>query len=415
MPMPNDDDPLADLEEIRRQQAGAAASSTAVDADDPLTDLEAIRTGGITVAASPTSDTDIADAARRRLQRSGLTPDAVKGGRGLITPSDISTRTSTPDRGFWGELRGAITPSAVLANFGSSMGRIGGDMFGALFNSDDESRQLQATDADMLSLTPVPNVPAMIDISREATRRGNVGESTAGLWGSVTPGIVMGLAGLSGGRAIRGAPKRAATAEAAYAEATGADAAMSRQMMDRGIVVRDPAAQSGKAATAATKATTDRSAIPAPKPVRGEGGQFQVDTSPEATALAMRRATLADEAKFQTNLSKILKAIPETDTPAGAVGKTVSHVGVQGGLGGLGLTSLGVPKGVATAAAAIYVLRQTAVSLTKTNAWRTAAPIYQRRFANALLMGDADTAATVGALIASGQATAVSNDDSNRK
>jgi hypothetical protein len=349
-------------------------------------------------APAPVADRSVANTARTRLARRGLTPELLK--QSDYEDPGFEYKPRTTDGGYLSSLGRDLNPKNILASQAerglnwvlSMMDPTGGP--DSLPPDERSNRGLDMTDLG------APDLPG---IYQEASRRGEQGESLAGMYGSATAQSLLAGGGFAAGRLIRSAPTRAAAAEAQYTEATGAyvptfgPRPIARVMLDRGIVVApNPAKQAAGLRARTTALNAERLAIPGTRSVRGAGGRFEPSTDPMAVSNAARRATLRAQAEMETNIAKILEALPETRSVGGAVGKGVSGwfnrrltVGDVASLGSM---------------SAARLLWSVSRELVKTNQWRTALPIYKTRFANALMVGDANLAAATGALIASGQA-----------
>lgn len=357
-----------------------------------------------TLAIPVSVDRSVADTARSRLARRGLTPEQVKSGSTKDRGFKYTSRTR--DGGFLSNLGRGLNPINVAGNVASEWG---GALLGAVatpFLQSDEDVGEDNYQARAPQL--VPDLPA---IYQEASRRGEQGESLAGMYGSASAQALLAGAGMGAGRLIRSAPARAAAAEAQYAEATGATPPVAREMIARRMVIgADPAPQAAAQRTQAAAINAERSAIPVSRPVRGTRGRFQPSTDPVDVANAAERSALKARADMETNIAQILEATPETRTALGAVGKGTGRfaksrltlasgvVGASTGWSPASLMSL-------SPVAATHLLWSISKELVKTNQWQTALPIYKTRFANALMVGDADLAAATGALIANGRAS----------
>lgn len=332
----------------------------------------------------------------------GATPTAPSVPAGPVTPTrpdQISVTPRTVDRGFFGELLGSLNPIEMGKNVAGTWGPAVLKMAATPFLQSEDGEDDGSADPPFMADVP-PVLPDLPGIYREAQRRGNANESTAGMWGNATGQALLAGLGLGASRLIRSAPKRAAAAEADYAAATGADPATAKTMMDRGIVVRDAPAQAAAAASKSSELAGWRNVIPNPK---GKLTSTGLEMDAGNTAIANTRAGLATEAQFQQNLATILEALPE-DPKVGAA-KVVRAVRRTGGTALLGGALTGIPHSITLPVAAGLTIADVATQLTKTHMWKTAAPLYRYRFMNAVLKGDANTAASVGALIASGQAS----------
>ncbi len=382
--------------------------------DDEVATIISATPGPTTATMSvsvPVADRAAANTARSRLSRRDLTPEKIKSGK--YTDPGFEYKPRTRDGGYWSNLGHDLNPKNIAAGMGertlnqvlSLMDPTGGP--DSLPPDERSNSGLDMTDLG------VPDLPG---IYQEANRRGEQGESLAGMYGSATAQGLLSGAGLLGGRLIRAAPARAAAAEAEYAEATGAHGPtfgprpISSEMLDRGIVVSaNPAEKAATYRGNAAVMNAERAAIPGSKAVRGSTGRLQPSIDPVDMANAARRSALRSQAATETNISKILEAIPETQTLREAIAKgggrfAKSRVTMASGLVSAGtgwspasLMSLGP-------VAVTHLLWSISKELAKTNQWRTALPIYKLRFANALMVGDADLAAATGALIASGKA-----------
>lgn len=363
----------------------------------------------VDAAPTPAGQT-VADTARTRLSRRGLTLEKIKADPSLsITrPGQIRQRSpKTTDRGFLGELGGSLNPVEIAGSLASDWGRGLLSAVATPFLQSDDPSVDPADNYQPHVPQLVPDLPA---IYQEATRRGEQGESLAGMYGSATGQVLLAGSGALTSKLIRGAPARAAAAEAQYAEATGATPPVAREMLNRRMVIgADPTPQAAAQRAQAATINAERSAIPAARPVRGARGRFQQSTDLTDIANSARRADLKSQAQMESDIAAILEATPETRTTLGAVGKGAgrfakSRLTLASGLLGAGagwspasLVSLGP-------VAVTHLLWSISKELVKTNQWQTAAPIYKMRFANALMTGNADVAAATGALIASGKA-----------
>lgn len=365
------------------------------------------------VSATPSVDRSAATTARSRLASRGLTLEQIKSGK--YTDPGFKYTPRTTDGGLLTNLGRTLNPKEIAAGLGNqatnlmmhTIDPLGSDP--ALPEDERTSRGVDMTDLG------APDLPA---IYQEATRRGEQGESLAGMYGGALGQALLTGAGMGAGRLIRNAPARAAAAEAQYAEATGAHGPtfgpkpITREMMDRGIVVSaNPAEQAATHRTSAAAINAERAAIPGARAVRGSAGRFQPD--PAAATNATERAALKTKAQTEAHIAQILEAIPETRTALSATGKGAGQFAKSRLTMASGLVAAGTgwsPTGLLSVGpvAATHLLWSISKELVKTNQWRTAAPIYKLRFANALMVGDADLAAATGALIASGQASGTS-------
>lgn len=370
--------------------------------------------------AVPPPAPSVAASARSRLEARGLTPESVKAGYGGSTPGDFKYVPRTSDSGFWGELGHALNPVTWLGGAMTSGANLVTKSFLAPYlQSDDQAANEEVArtlglDTPDLRLSDM-GVPDYSAIYNEASRRGEQGESLAGMYGSATGQAALTGAALGTSAYLKGrAPARMAAAEADYARATGTTAtpAMTEKMMRRGIRVgADPSVQGAAAENAAAEATAQRASVPSPKPTRGASGKFEVSTDPVDMTNAMRRADLAREARFQRDLQVVMDGIPETRTVLEAAQHATGRAAYRGGIGGLGLTSLGVPRGVATTAALMYVVYEFADQIRKTNAWRTTSPLLRQRFNAALVVNDPSLAMSTAALIATSQSSQTGNNN----
>lgn len=397
--------------------------------DDEWTDDE---DGEWTDDATPVS---VADTARSRLSRRGLTPEQTKANPpagplppryselysgfgemlGIDDDSGFDYKPRTADGGYFSNLGRGFNPREIAAGMGErginlmmhTIDPLGSDP--AIPADERTSRGVDMTDLG------APDLPA---IYQEATRRGEQGESLAGMYGSATAQSLLMGGGALTSKLIRGAPARAAAAEAQYAEATGATPPVAREMLNRRMVIgADPTPQAAAQRAAAATINAERSAIPTAKPVRGARGRFQQSTDPADIANSARRADLKSQAQMESDIAAILEATPETRTALGAVGKGAGRFAKSRLTMASGLLAAGTGWSPASLVslgpvAVTHLLWSISKELVKTNQWQTAAPIYKTRFANALMTGDANLAASTGALIASGQATTGSGPDS---
>lgn len=400
---------------IQSQQASAAAPVYYDENGDPLPPSPPLAS--------------VADTARTRLSRRGLTPEQIRASPpsgplppryselysgfgemlGLDDDSGFEYKPRTTDGGYFSNLGRWLNPKEIAAGMGERginqlltvMDPTGGP--DSLPLDERSNRGVDMTDLG------VPDLPA---IYQEASRRGEQGESLAGMYGSASAQALLAGAGFGAGRLIRSAPARAAAAETQYAEATGATPPVAREMIARRMVIgADPAPQAAAQRAQAAAINAERSAIPVSRPVRGARGRFQPSTDPVDVANAAERSALRARADMETNIAQILEATPETRTALGAVGKGTGRfaksrltlasgvVGASTGWSPASLMSL-------SPVAATHLLWSISKELVKTNQWQTALPIYKTRFANALMTGNADLAAATGALIASGRAVA---------
>lgn len=326
------------------------------------------------------------------------------GGSRQVTPTHpdaiLSSDPRTTDRGFWGEFLGSINPREIITGLYDRGLKLAVNMAAPLV-AEDEGMGLDMTDVG------APDLPG---IYKEAKRRGESNESLAGMYGSAAGQALLSGLGLGASRMIRTAPARMAAAEADYADAVGTSAnpAMTRSMMDRGIVVRDAPAQAAVAADKAADLVRWGEAMPKPRGKITPAG-LQLDSG--NAAISATRTGLANESQFQANLAKILEAMPEDSKLNSA--KTIRAVRRTGGTALIGGALTGVPHSITLPIAAGLTFADLATQLTKSHAWKTAAPIHKYRFMNAMLRGDADAAAAAGALIATGAASNGPADGSN--
>lgn len=313
------------------------------------------------------------------------------------TPDDIKfDKPRTADRGFWGELGAALNPREIVTGLYDQALKLGLNLASPMA-AEDEGMGLDMTDLG------APDLPS---IYRESTRRGGANESVLGMYGGLTGQALLASLGIGAGRLVRSAPTRAAAAEADYARATGATPPVAREMLNRRMVVAaDPTDQAATASSRAATINAERAAIPPPPAVRGPKGRFEVNTDPAWAVRSSQRASLRAQAQLESNIATILEAMPKTRTLGGAAVKGATKFATNrlnwlayGPAAAYGVDPLALgPISVA------HLLRTVGKELTKTNQWKTAAPMYRYRFMNAMLRGDQAAAAEVGAIIASGK------------
>lgn len=352
----------------------------------------------------------VADTARARLASRGLTPEEVKAhpaeamrpkwgdvdsgiheiigevtGRPYDDGSGYVYAPRTEDRGFVGEGLAQLNPKEILTNMVRS----------------ERDRLNRLRNGEMSPADVAPLLPDFAGIAKESYRRGEQGESHAGMYGSLAGNVALSELLAAPGRLIGKAPGKIAAAEAAYKEAiTSPETAplaesLASKMMDRRVVFDDPVALSKKAESAAGKATAAREVIPPAK--ASELGD------PATLARGKQRRALADEAKFQSDLQTIADSIPERKTAKNILKDNAKMAAKGFGLDTAaaiipGASHLAIPGIIMEGIATIKTLYE----LPKTTLWRTASAVAKREFNAALAKGNHALAANIGAGIATG-------------
>ena len=166
----------------------------------------------------------VADTARARLSDRGLTPEAVKAGQGITSPSEIQF---APSKSVNGGFIGGLVSNPLAGVVDSVKEKIAAG-HGPL------------VPLEMAAELTIPNIPA---IAKESYRRGEANESTADMYGQVAQG-----AALAAGPKVLGkmAPTRA-KAVAQYAkvidpkgENPSLAMEMAERLIDEGVKMADP-------------------------------------------------------------------------------------------------------------------------------------------------------------------------------
>jgi len=339
----------------------------------------------------------VADAASARLAARGLTPEGIKADPGAMEPQpqilpfsaenaragvremvgvDDGTGFDTKLKGEGGMMSGlghALNPVNIakgLAQAGWNLVDPMGDM-----------RPDVVPPGSALDL-----LPDFAGTARESYRRGESGESVSDMYGNTVGAAVLAATPAALARAAPAAGSRlAASAESRYAGITEPPLteSMARQMMDRGIVVRDPKALATRAVAAEEAALAERQAIidrnPLPERWR---------STPARREAAQQVRSAEAEAKFQSDLQTVAETIK---TPAkggniltGTAGKVLSMI-----------------PGVDTAARVIGTVK-TLHEFPRSPAFKTATSLAKRKFGQAMQAGDHALAADIGAAISTG-------------
>jgi hypothetical protein len=348
--------------------------------------------------AAQIHDVDVATLARASLAKRGLTPEAVKANPdiGISSPDDFTVaEPKTVGGGFGGGLGDSLNPAELWRSAMSGLDSAldSAQQFTVMGNREPTLRDVGN------AVNPIVPVLAIPDAYAEATRRGEANESTADMYGNAAGTALLAAAGHVAPKIIGRGPAIVADAETAYKNAISTPATepltetMASKMMKRKIIMDDPAAIAKRADALSENLTTARDNIPKPKVTLGQ------PLSDEASSVIGKRAALADEASFQSNLSEIAKAMPDKKTIRNVITEARNASVVEGVAAGLGWHTPAIAGGVITGAKLLY-------ELPKTSAFKTALPIAKKMFGQALAAGDPEAAARIGARIAAGELTA---------
>ena len=118
----------------------------------------------------------VADTARARLSDRGLTPEAVKAGQGITSPSEIQF---APSKSVNGGFIGGLVSNPLAGVVDSVKEKIAAG-HGPL------------VPLEMAAELTIPNIPA---IAKESYRRGEANESTADMYGQVAQGALWDCVG----------------------------------------------------------------------------------------------------------------------------------------------------------------------------------------------------------------------------
>ena len=209
--------------------------------------------------------------------------------------------------------------------------------------------------------------------------------------------LLLAKAPKGGGAAGRGARARGAemvtSAEKAYANAMGGGSlteSMAAKMMDAGISGRNPAKLAEEAGQAAMAARTEASALSAARDAIPPAKATDASTfarGAQRKQLGVARDAAITEAEYQANFQKTAEAIPR--------GKTIKNILIEGMQPGHHAV---VRPAITTPAGALSALNE----IRKMPVWKTTLAIHKREFGKAIAAGDFETAASIGAGIASG-------------
>lgn len=338
---------------------------------------------------SATYGGDVAAAARQRLASRGLTPEGIKADPlspmppqfssvysgigemiGVDDGTGIRTDLKTTDGGLLERLGQNLNPVEIAKNLGKGL------------LHDFTTVEFGYTPSDP-HVNPMPN---LVGIAKESYRRGEEGESAAGMYADPVAAAILAGAGAGVSRVMKGAPKTVKSAETAYTDALALEGApltetLAQKMMDRKVIVGDPAKLATRAQKAADAANATKDAL-----VRDNPLPERWRSTPARRETAQKVRSAAEEAQFQTDLQAIAERLPASQ----GVGNVLTGIG-----GAAVKTALGMRGGVMNAVSAL-------TDLPKFRAFETAKAIAKREFGKAMSAGDETLAAEIGAGIAAG-------------